>query len=197
MAQTTQSIRPLRTPWKGPFPQVAIHTTVDIRDAHPAYADAKSGNADAATALVEALFLPAAVSRIGSVVAGRNPMIVPASAIERQGFNAIPDAMALALADILSLSVDTNSINQINIVSHTRATGWHRLAHPAVFDGPVEIGRCYFIVDDHIGLGGTIASLKGHIETHGGVAIGATCLTESTNSRDIALTSGTLNGLRG
>ncbi|WP_157084600.1 hypothetical protein [Sphingomonas pituitosa] len=39
---------PPRTPWRVGFPDVFVHSSVRIRDAHPAYALAKAGDADAA-----------------------------------------------------------------------------------------------------------------------------------------------------
>ena len=188
--------QPPRTPWAPGFPDVVIHTSEPVRTAHPAYTAAKAGDPEAATTLVAELIDTRAVEAIAAIVGDRPAILVPASAIEKQGFNAIPDALAYEIARRFGLDADTQNINQINIVSHTRANGFHRLANPARFDGPVEPGRPYIIVDDHVGLGGTIASLKGHIESHNGVVIGATCLTESSRSRHIALSAATLDALR-
>jgi hypothetical protein len=187
--------KPPRTPWLHPFPAVVTHTTEAARDGHPSYLAAKAGDPDAATSLAMDLLNEDVFGRIREIV-DNDPIVVPASAIEKQGFNAIPDAMALEIGYIFKLEVDAQAINQVNIVSHTRARGFHRLAHPAAFEGPVEGGRRYLIVDDHVGLGGTIASLKGHIETHGGIVIGATCLTASAGSERLALEAHTLEALR-
>jgi hypothetical protein len=188
--------QPPRTPWASGFPDVAIHTSEEMRNAHSAYTAAKAGDPEAATTLVADLIDVGAVEVIAAIVGGRPAILVPASAIEKQGFNAIPDALAYEIARRLNLDADTQNINQINIVSHTRANGFHRLANPARFDGAVEPGRPYVIVDDHVGLGGTIASLKGHIEGRNGLVIAATCLTESPRSRHIALSAVTLDALR-
>jgi hypothetical protein len=51
------------------------------------------------------------------------------------------------------------------------------------------------LVDDHVGLGGTLANLRGHIETNGGHVIGMTALTESRDGRMISLRPVTLNML--
>lgn len=40
-----------RRPWPADFPDVVIHTTVALRDAHPSYAPAKAGDPDAALTL--------------------------------------------------------------------------------------------------------------------------------------------------
>ena len=78
-------------------------------------------------------------------------------------------------------------IVQTNKVGHTRAPAFQRLVTPAVFDGEVQAGAAYVLVDDHIGLGGTLANLRGHVEAHGGHVIVITTLTESRDARCISL----------
>ena len=111
---------------------------------------------------------------------------------ETAGFNAIPDAMAQVLARDLSLAVVAGQIVQTNKVGHTRARTFQRLVTPASFDGPVEEGADYVLVDDHVGLGGTLANLRGHVEAHGGRVIAMTTLTESRDARRISLRPETL-----
>lgn len=62
----------------------------------------------------------------------------------------------------------------MNVVGHTGANGFLRLARQAVFDGEVIAGAEYLLVDDFIGQGGTLANLKGYIESSGGIVLGAT-----------------------
>jgi hypothetical protein len=52
------------------------------------------------------------------------------------------------------------------------------------------------IVDDFIGMGGTIAYLRGYIESKGGIVIGATTLTGKPYSAQIAPDRNTLHALR-
>jgi hypothetical protein len=52
-----------------------------------------------------------------------------------------------------------NSIVQLNSVGHTGADGFRRLANQALFSGTVAPGLCYFVVDDFVGQGGTLANL--------------------------------------
>ncbi|HER25950.1 MAG TPA: hypothetical protein ENI69_02455 [Rhodospirillales bacterium] len=66
----------------------------------------------------------------------------------------------------------------------------------ALISGDVKKDADYLVVDDHVGLGGTIANLKGHIETNGGAVILVTTLTESRESRRVALTLRTLIDLK-
>jgi len=52
------------------------------------------------------------------------------------------------------------------------------LVASAIFDGEVQPGAAYVLVDDHIGLGGTLANLRGYGEVRGGSVIAITTLTE-------------------
>ena len=104
------------------------------------------------------------------------PTLVSAHAYERDGVNAIPQAFADLLGRRLGWPVD-DDILQVNVVSHTGANGWSSMARPAAFDGAVEAGRSYLLVDDFLGMGGTLANLRGHIESLGGVVLAATTLT--------------------
>ena len=86
---------------------------------------------------------------------------------------------------------------QDNKVGHTRAKSFNRLVTPASFSGRVVEGQTYVLVDDHVGLGGTLANLRGLVETHGGRVAAMTTLTESRDARHIALQADTLDMLRG
>jgi hypothetical protein len=89
--------------------------------------------------------------------------------------NVIPRVFARALAKMFDLPLFSGVI-QVNRVTPTGATGYHRLAFPAIFDGEVAPVN-YLLVDDFIGQGGTLANLRGFVETNGGNVIGATVLT--------------------
>ena len=52
------------------------------------------------------------------------------------------------------------------------------------------------LVDDFLGMGGTLASLRGHIESHGGVVVAAVALTGKPHSAKRAPTSDRLRELR-
>ena len=115
--------------------------------------------------------------------------------MERHGVNAIPEVFADELGRLLSWPVDTGIV-QTNVVSHTGANGFWRLARQAEFDGTVEAGCDYVLVDDFVGMGGTLANLKGHIETLGGNVLAAVALTGKTHSAKLAPTPERLNELR-
>jgi hypothetical protein len=117
------------------------------------------------------------------------------TAIEVAGFNAIPDAMTQEIGERLKLPPLSGTIVQSNKVAHTRADGWHRLVTPATFTGTVVPDADYLLVDDHVGFGGTLANLRGHIEVNGGHVLGMTTLTETGGGREIAIRPETLSML--
>lgn len=176
-----------RLPWPPDFPDVVVHTTVALRDAHSGYASAKAGDPEAALTLAIDLLDGTAIETLRSGIAGRPAVLLPVIADETTGFNAIPDAMAQVLGRELDLAVIAGEIVQTNKVGHTRAPAFQRLVTPAMFDGEVQPGAAYVLVDDHVGLGGTLANLRGYVEARGGSIIAITTLTESRDARRISL----------
>ena len=90
------------------------------------------------------------------------------------------------------LSPQRGRLGQSNYVAHTKADGWHRLVTPAQFTGTIAAGRDYFLMDDHVGFGGTLANLRGTIELGGGQVIGMSTLTETRDAHKIAVRQQTL-----
>ena len=165
---------PPRVAWRD-FPDAILLADEPRTRRHPAYAAAKAGDAVAAANLVLALVDEAGIAAVRgllSKVAVVQPMLVAAHAYERDGFNAIPAALARLLSERLTIPFDTVVV-QTNIVGHTGASGYHRLARQAAFGGEVEKGREHIMVDDFIGQGGTLANLRGWIEKQGGMTVGA------------------------
>jgi hypothetical protein len=116
---------------------------------------------------------------------GRDVQLLPVHALESEGVNEIPAALAEALSEWLGLPI-TDSVVQSNTVGHTGASGFQRLANQAFFTGEVERGQQYLLIDDFIGQGGTLANLIGYIESAGGHAVGATVLTGKSYSAKLA-----------
>ncbi len=186
--------QPPRTPW-GAFPDVLIHASESAVKQHPAYWAAKTGDDDAATALVADTFNREKALALIEQAGGRTPTLISAHALEGKGVNAIPEVFADFLGRMTGWPVDGNVI-QTNVVSHTGSSGFLRLARQAAFDGPVVAGRDYVLVDDFIGMGGTLANLKGHIESNGGRVLAAVALTGKPHSARLAPTQERLNELR-
>lgn len=183
-----------RVPWHN-FPDVIIHAPETAVKQHDAYAAAKAGDDEAAHTLVVDTLSAEAVQRFLDLVGAAQPFLASAHAFERDGVNAIPEALADELAQRTGLPVD-GSIVQTNIVGHTGADGFSRLARQALFAGNVVPGAAYVMVDDFIGQGGTLANLRGHIESNGGRVIAAVVLTGKPYSSTLSLSTDQLTALR-
>ena len=190
----TSIVKPTRTPWEV-FPDVFIHASESAVKQHPAYNAAKMGDDDAAIALVLDTFNKERALEMRRFEADAKPTLVSAHALERDGVNAIPEVFAERLGQILDWPLD-NGIVQANVVSHTGADGFWRLARQAEFDGLVHSGRTYVLVDDFVGMGGTLANLRGHIESNGGHVLAAVTLTGKPHSAKLALSAERLHELR-
>jgi len=177
------------------FPDVIIHASETTVKKHPLYADAKAGDAEAASDLVSDTINPEKIESLKSLLKGRKPLLVSAHSMEGDGVNAIPEALAGLLGEKLGLEIESGIV-QTNKVGHTGASGFERLAWQPTFDGDVIERQEYLIVDDFVGMGGTIANLKGYIESKAGVVIGATTLTGKPYSAKIAPDRSTLQELR-
>ena len=190
----SELIQPPRTPW-GNFPDVLIHASESAVKQHPAYKAAKSGDDEAATELVLDTFNTEKSLELGRIAGNVKPTLVSAHAFEREGVNAIPEIFADQLGQVLGWPVDTGVI-QVNVVSHTGANGFWRLARQAEFDGPVQSACQYVLVDDFVGMGGTLANLKGYLESKGGKVLAAVSLTGKPHSAKLAPSPARLHELR-
>jgi hypothetical protein len=130
----------------------------------------------AAEKLVDQTISESAVNQLTSLLSGRSVVLVPIHALESEGVNEIPMTLAEELSRRLGLRVH-DAIVQLNSVGHTGADGFTRLANQPLFDGAVQSGQTYYVVDDFVGQGGTLANLIGFIRSQGGEVLGATVLT--------------------
>lgn len=185
---------PQRTRWQN-FPDVLIQASESATKQHPFYAAAKTGQREAALNLVKDLVTASALQQISRQIGASKTTVVAVQAVEGEGVNVIPAALAAWIAERLRLPLD-RQIVQANYVGRTGSGGYYRLAVQPVFDGIVEPGATYLMVDDFIGQGATLANLKGHIENYGGHVIFATALTGKPYSAKLALNEATLQQLR-
>jgi len=167
--------------------------------AHIAYEAAKHGrDNEAALALVYDWIDDVQMQRIRDRIRGKSPRVVAVHAEEAKGRNKIPLAYGEVLAGVLGLDTDPGIV-QASVAKHTAPPSiYHRFASPPVFDGYVERGAEYLIVDDTCTAGGTLANLKGFIEYHGGIVVGMSVLSlNSPNlAYDISLSAPMLRQLR-
>ena len=191
--------QPPRVAWEG-FADVVLLAGESAVKQHPEYPDAKSSNdvvaaANLVNSLVDETAITAVRALIAAVSESGDPMLVSAHAWESQGLNAIPAALTRLLKERLGIPREI-AIVQTNVVSHTGADGYGRLARQACFDGPIEAGREYVMVDDFIGQGGTLANLRGWIEKQGGKVVGAVALTGKPYSAKLNPSQEQLHELR-
>lgn len=190
----TENQRPPRTAW-GMFPDVVIYATESAVKQHPAYQAAKAGDDGAANDLVLDNFSLPKTQELDALVGARTPTLVSAHAVERAGVNAIPEVFAMCLGEVLGWPVD-GGIVQANVVGHTSADGFWRMARQAEFEGVVKAGVDYVLVDDFVGMGGTLANMKGYIEYNRGHVLAAVALTGKPHSAKLTPTADRLSELR-
>lgn len=85
-------------------------------------------------------------------------------------------------ARLQKMYADLSLKSQINRVHRTGTGVDHRLAFPPEFSGVVQQNAHYFLVDDTLTLGGTLAPLRGYIVNRGGLVVGAAALSAHPNS---------------
>lgn len=163
---------------------------------HPDYEAAKAGDVEAATRIALSLVDDEMIERVRQAIGARKPIVVPVVSIEAAGRNKIPLAASRLLARRLGLPAG-NDIVQANAPKRTALSGLDRVFAQPAFDGAVEAGRDYLILDDTLTQGGTFAALASHIEAGGGRVIAAVALTGKDYSATLRLSPDTLRELRG
>lgn len=167
-----------RTPWDG-FPKVKVlYPLGTLKNAsEELYIDAKSGDMEAAFKLLYKNVLKEKdVYELGVRLFKDKPILVPVIAKERLGNNRIPLAYANILSGYLGFEFNDDIVQSVK-ANHTDAGAYERIVRQPLFEGQVQEGRNYVILDDTVSMGGTLAALKGYIENNGGKVVLATTLT--------------------
>ena len=138
---------------------------------------------------------PLKINQIEKIAGVKNPIIAGVQAVEGVSTNVIPEVFASYLAIATNWRLD-KEIYQQNRVGHTKSSGFHRMATPALFGGLVLEGEHYLLLDDFIGQGGTLANMKGYIESKGGIVIGSVVMAGKDFSSKLKLQQSTLTELR-
>ena len=162
---------------------IVVHKLGDLNN-HPDYAAAKGGDLEAAFRIADDMVDDAMVEKV-LAAAGNAELVVPVVSVEASGRNKIPVAVAKVLAEKLGTGV-AGKIVQINSPKRTAMDGLSRLLSPPVFDGPVQAGAAYVMVDDALTQGGTFAALASHIIDNGGTVSGVVALTGKQYSAKLA-----------
>ncbi len=184
-----------RVAWEN-FPPVYIVSPLGSAKAHPKYDDAKKkGDNAAALTLVKDIVPQDKVDELEILLAEQNVLIQPVHAMEEFGTNKIPAAFAYHLASLLNLDLG-NDIVQANKPQRTDKGAFYRLSQYPFFDGDVQKGRKYVILDDTLSMGGTLASLRGYIENKGGHVLMAIALTGHEGAASLNIKEAMLDSIR-
>lgn len=132
---------------------------------HPSYLEAKAGSTSHAIELIGDLALETIYKHRDRF--GRDCVFVAPHAKEVTGDNAIPQVLA-EVSSLVCGAIADQEIVQTTKVYHTGADPMERLISRPEFQGRVDQGRSYVLVDDVTSLGGTLAELAHCIQTHGG-----------------------------
>lgn len=188
-------MRSERAPW-GNFPPAITNGFIDSLSDLPGYDAAKAGDTTAALELVTALLKVETIDAVEkNFKPDANTLIVPVHAEEATGRNKIPQTIAEVMANELGCMVETQIV-QTSRVRRTGSNANHRLAFSPTFDGDVQKGRNYIIVDDTLTQGGTLAALRGYIENRGGHVLGMMVMSAKNYSLQIAPTPEILHNIR-
>jgi hypothetical protein len=114
-----------------------------------------------------------------------NAIIVPVHAVEANGKNKIPGALAEYIGNRTNIEINDNII-QTNRVHRTGKDEWHRFAFRPAFDGVVNSGRDYILVDDVFSNGGSFNELRLFIEKNGGKVVHTAAMSLGGHGDEIA-----------
>ncbi|MDR1048491.1 MAG: phosphoribosyltransferase [Synergistaceae bacterium] len=174
--------------WPEGFPSVmALAHTWEMQE-HMDYKAAKGGDREAGARLVLDVTKGETQQNMLRELAEKYPdaIVVPVHAEEMEGRNQIPSLLAEYIGDLTGLEVD-NNIVQSDRVGRTDSGAWDRMAYRPSFDGEVQAGKKYIIVDDVVTQGGTLSEMRRYIEANGGEAVQMITIGAARNSTIIAL----------
>ena len=178
------------------YPSVSQLTTIPTMKGYPDYAAAKAGDIDAAYRFAKALLSEEdrrrKIEELGKKY--RDAVIVAVHAVEETGENRIPLALAGIVSEMTGIELEYDIV-QSNKVGRTNSNAMYRLANRPKFDGPVQKGRRYILIDDVITAGGTLEELRYYIESKGGKVEHFLTAAAAQFSTNIALSGKTRFGL--
>ena len=160
---------------------------------HPDYKAAKAGDADAAVRVVQDLVKQESFQKAREAF-GPDAVYLPVHTVEAHGKNKLPNALALIYASKAGGLVDLN-VTQTNRAFHTGAGPMERLINRAEFDGAIEAGKRYVLVDDVTTMGSTLADLAAFIHRNGGVVAGSVVMVNAMRGGKISAPPRTIKQL--
>lgn len=174
-------LQPQRTDWNN-FPKVELIEPAKTIATHASYHLAKQGDLQAAITLVDDVLDVDALLHLKALFEQYKPdYIQPIHAEEQMGRNKLPIAFGLLLSHHLDVPLGLDIV-QSSRAYRTGADGNHRLIERVGFDGVAQQSARYFIIDDAITQGGTLADMRSYIVQQGGLVVGASTLMGKPHS---------------
>ncbi len=176
-------------------PDAIIGNPIGAGKASVDYVAAKAGDKVAALRLAQTLVTLELLAKITDQIGSSKPIVAGVVSIEETGRNKLPSAAAAVIASKLGLELD-DIVLQANCPMRTSMSGLDRIFSPPEFDGQIEPGTSYLLVDDTLTQGATFAAMASHIRTMGGDVAGIVALTGKSYSARIKGSPETLANLR-
>ena len=161
---------PEGTSWGGQFPPVVNHTTSAVARHHTDFNAAKNGDFQAALRLVDELVKDEKIAMIARQFP--NAHIIYNHKIQGDGINMIPAAYAVRFSAI-GMTVE-HDIIAVTDVSHTNASDISRISKRMRFEGHVNRGTDYILLDDFITSGAELRDLRDYVNSQGGNVVAMT-----------------------
>lgn len=151
-------------------PPVVNHTTSAVARHHPDFKAAKHGDFQAALRLVDELVKDEKIAMIARQFP--NAHIIYNHKIQGDGINMIPAAYAVRFSAI-GMTVE-HDIIAVTDVSHTNASDISRISKRMRFEGHVNRGTDYILLDDFITSGAELRDLRDYVNSQGGNVVAMT-----------------------
>lgn len=176
---------PEGTSWGGQFPPVVNHTTSAVARHHPDFKAAKHGDFQAALRLVDELVKDEKIAMIARQFP--NAHIIYNHKIQGDGINMIPAAYAVRFSAI-GMTVE-HDIIAVTDVSHTNASDISRISKRMRFEGHVNRGTDYILLDDFITSGAELRDLRDYVNSQGGNVVAMTTFGHGSfgNLKDVRI----------
>ncbi len=157
------------------LPAVLLANRLGTGKNDPDGALGKCGDAQAAFRYASRMVTKDFIESIQKSIGDSPTRILGVTALEAGGLNAIPHAAAHIIAAQLGQQAD-DDIYQSNRPMRTHKGGLERIFHQPTFAGEVRAGERYFLIDDTLTQGATLANLANYITSKGGIVSGIAAL---------------------
>jgi hypothetical protein len=175
----------MRVPWPADFPRIMVNApweseTFSLRN-HPGYWPAKrKRDTKAAITLCDDVVTEENLEFLYDLTYGLEPIVAAPALIMHETQNALARSFAGWLSAKMNWELDRNLYQTKTINRDFNTNGWFRIVNEPEFYGQIQAGRPYILADDVCAMGGTLASLRGYIETNGGKVLGMTVLASGS-----------------